>query len=100
MRRIAGEFPARGQRNVRPNVGNDIGQGLGREVFFETFGDKEGCFLEAYDAMIDLLVARVSNAFVGTVECPWPDRVGTGAIASVRVRDLTIIIGIDSDGVG
>lgn len=57
--------------------------GVTEAVFFETFGDKEGCFLESYDAMIDLLVARVSNAFVGTVECPWPDRVGSGLRALV-----------------
>jgi AcrR family transcriptional regulator len=59
--------------------------GVTEAVFFETFGDKEGCFLECYDAMIDLLVARVSNAFVGTVDCPWPERVGAGLRALVEL---------------
>lgn len=59
--------------------------GVSEAVFFETFGDKEGCFLESYDAMIDVLVSRVSNAFVGTVECPWPDRVGTGLRALIEL---------------
>jgi AcrR family transcriptional regulator len=59
--------------------------GVTEAVFFETFGDKEGCFLESYDAMIDLLVSRVSNAFVGTVDCPWPERVGAGLRALVEL---------------
>lgn len=59
--------------------------GVTEAVFFETFGDKEGCFLESYDAMIDLLVSRVSSAFVGTVDCPWPERVGTGLRALVEL---------------
>jgi AcrR family transcriptional regulator len=59
--------------------------GVTEAAFFEAFGDKEGCFLEAYDAMIDLLVSRVSNAFVGTVECPWPERVAGGLRALVEL---------------
>ena len=49
--------------------------GVSREVFDATFVGKEGCFLEAYDAVIDVLVAHVSTAFESTVGQPWPDRI-------------------------
>ena len=35
--------------------------GVSRETFDATFVGKEGCFLEAYDAVIDVLVAHVSS---------------------------------------
>ena len=37
--------------------------GVSRETFDEMFDDKEACFLEAYDAVIDVLVAHVTSAF-------------------------------------
>jgi AcrR family transcriptional regulator len=49
--------------------------GVRRETFEEMFVGKEGCFLEAYDAVIDVLVAHVSTAFESTVGQPWPDRI-------------------------
>jgi AcrR family transcriptional regulator len=54
--------------------------GVRRETFEEMFVGKEGCFLEAYDAVIDVLVAHVSTAFESTVGQPWPDRI----IAALR----------------
>jgi AcrR family transcriptional regulator len=54
-------------------------------TFFETFGDKEGCFLESYDTIIDVLVSRVSNAFEAAGETPWPDRVAAGLRALVEL---------------
>lgn len=54
-------------------------------TFFETFGDKEGCFLESYDTIIDVLVWRVSNAFEAAGETPWPDRVAAGLRALVEL---------------
>lgn len=49
--------------------------GVPRTIFDSTFVGKEGCFLEAYDAVIDVLVAHVSTAFESTVGLPWPDRI-------------------------
>jgi AcrR family transcriptional regulator len=49
--------------------------GVSRETFEQMFVGKEGCFLEAYDAVIDVLVAHVSTAFESTVGQPWPDRI-------------------------
>jgi AcrR family transcriptional regulator len=46
-----------------------------RGAFDQMFASKEACFLEAYDAVIDVLVAHVSTAFESTVGQPWPDRV-------------------------
>ncbi len=49
--------------------------GVSNETFEATFVGKAGCFLEAYDAVIDVLVAHVSTAFESTVGQPWPDRI-------------------------
>ncbi len=49
--------------------------GVSSETFEETFEDKESCFLEAYDAVIDVLVAHVSTAFETASGEPWPDRI-------------------------
>jgi AcrR family transcriptional regulator len=48
---------------------------VSRETFESTFVGKAGCFLEAYDAVIDVLVAHVSTAFESTVGQPWQDRI-------------------------
>ncbi len=57
--------------------------GVSRTAFDATFVGKEGCFLEAYDAVIDVLVAHVSTAFESTAGLPWPDRIAAGLRALV-----------------
>lgn len=54
-----------------------------RATFDQLFPGKEACFLEAYDAVIDVLVAHVSAAFESTVGQPWPDRVAAALRALV-----------------
>lgn len=49
--------------------------GTSRAAFERHFADKEACFLAAYEAMSDILVACVSSAFARTAERPWADRV-------------------------
>ncbi len=56
-----------------------------RATFDQMFSDKEACFLEAYDAVIDVLVAHVSAAFESTVGQPWPDRVAAALRALVEL---------------
>ncbi len=48
--------------------------GVSRATFYELFDDRESCFLEAYDAVIDVLVAHVSTAFETASDEPWPER--------------------------
>jgi len=57
--------------------------GVSRETFDATFVGKEGCFLEAYDAVIDVLVAHVSTAFESAAGLPWPARIEAGLRALV-----------------
>jgi len=45
------------------------------ETFDAMFGGKEACFLEAYDAIIDVLVAHVSSAFESAADARWQDRI-------------------------
>jgi AcrR family transcriptional regulator len=56
---------------------------VSRETFDAMFSDREACFLEAYDAVINVLVAHVSTAFESTVGQPWTDRVVAGLRALV-----------------
>jgi AcrR family transcriptional regulator len=56
---------------------------VSRQTFDATFVGKEGCFLEAYDAVIDVLLAHVSTAFESTVGQPWPDRIAAALRALV-----------------
>jgi AcrR family transcriptional regulator len=54
-----------------------------RATFDSMFASREACFLEGYDAVIDVLVAHVSNAYEGTVGQPWPDRIAAALRALV-----------------
>jgi AcrR family transcriptional regulator len=49
--------------------------GVSAEYFEEMFGDKETCFLEAYDAAIDVGVAYAGGAFNAAEGEPWPARI-------------------------
>jgi AcrR family transcriptional regulator len=62
-----------------------------RETFDEMFGSKESCFLEAYDAVIDVLLAHVSTAYESTVGQPWPDRI------CAALRALVDLLATESD---
>lgn len=59
--------------------------GVSRESFDEMFGDKEECFLEAYDAVFDVLVAHVGSAFEAAAGEPWPERIAAGLRALVQL---------------
>ena len=49
--------------------------GVSRATFHELFEDKAECFLEAYDAVIDVLVAHVTAGFESAAGEPWPERI-------------------------
>jgi AcrR family transcriptional regulator len=57
--------------------------GVTRQTFNEMFADKESCFLESYDAVVDVLVAHVTSAFESSVGEPWQDRIIAGLRALV-----------------
>jgi AcrR family transcriptional regulator len=59
--------------------------GVSRESFEEMFASKEECFLEAYDAVIDVLVAHVTSAFESAAGEPWPERIAAGLGALVEL---------------
>jgi AcrR family transcriptional regulator len=65
--------------------------GVTRESFHATFGDKETCFLEAYDAVGDVVVAHVTAAYESIAGEPWPDRV----VAALRA--LAELLAAESD---
>lgn len=64
---------------------------VSRETFHATFGDKETCFLEAYDAVADVLVAHVTAAFESAAGEPWPERIAAG------LRALAELLAAESD---
>ncbi len=59
--------------------------GVAPATFYEMFDDKGACFLEAYDAIIDVLVAHVSGAFNESTAEPWPRRITAALRAMVRL---------------
>jgi AcrR family transcriptional regulator len=66
--------------------------GVSREVFHTTFGSKEDCFLEAYEAVTDVLVAHVAAAYEGAAGEPWPARIVAAlrALAELLARESDI----------
>jgi AcrR family transcriptional regulator len=65
--------------------------GVSHDSFDSMFAGKEACFLEAYDAVVDVLVAHVSTAYEGASGEPWPDRI----VAALRA--LVELLAVESD---
>jgi len=59
--------------------------GVSQESFEAMFEDKAECFLEAYDAVFDVLVAHVTSAFESAAGEPWPERIAAGLTALVEL---------------
>jgi AcrR family transcriptional regulator len=59
--------------------------GVSYEAFDEMFADKEACFLEAYEAVFDVLVAHVTAAFEAAADEPWPEQIAAGLGALVEL---------------
>ncbi|HSR93575.1 MAG TPA: TetR/AcrR family transcriptional regulator [Solirubrobacterales bacterium] len=59
--------------------------GVSHETFEEMFDGKEACFLEAYEAVFDVLVAHVTAAFEAAAEEPWPEQIAAGLGALVEL---------------
>jgi AcrR family transcriptional regulator len=59
--------------------------GVSRETFDEMFEDKAACFLEAYEAVFDVLVAHVTAAFEAAAGERWPERIVAGLTALVEL---------------
>lgn len=56
-----------------------------RQEFDAAFASKEACFLEAYDAAVDVLLARVTSAFEAAAGEPWVDRLAAGLRAMLEL---------------
>jgi AcrR family transcriptional regulator len=65
--------------------------GLPRQAFEEEFKDKSECFLEAYEAVFDVLIAHVNNAYVAAEDEPWPERV------AAMLRALVELLSAEAD---
>lgn len=60
--------------------------GVSPETFEEMFeGGKEECFLEAYDAVFDVLIAHVTAGFESASGEPWPEQIAAGLRALVEL---------------
>lgn len=62
--------------------------GLPRETFEAMFASKEECFLEAYDAVFDVLVAHVNAAFEAADDESWPEQIAAGLGALVELLSI------------
>ncbi len=59
--------------------------GLDEDSFTALFSSKEDCFLQAYDAAIDVLETHVSGAFEAAAGEPWTERVVAALRAMVEL---------------
>lgn len=66
--------------------------GVSQDAFDEMFESKEACFLEAYDAVFDVLVAHVNAAFEAAAGEPWPEQIaaGLGALVGLLAMEADI----------
>lgn len=65
--------------------------GVSEDDFHELFEGKEACFLEAFGAVNDVVVAHVSSAYEAAADAPWPQRV------AVALRALIELLAAESD---
>lgn len=56
--------------------------GVSRTTFYQLFSDKEDCFLQAYDAVFDVVLHRVESAY-RDYDGPWPERIHAGLAAMI-----------------
>lgn len=59
--------------------------GLPAESFARHFAAKEDCFLAAYEAVSDVVIAHVSTAYEASAGRPWPERIVAGLRALVEL---------------
>jgi AcrR family transcriptional regulator len=59
--------------------------GVSSATFYELFEDKESCFLEAFGAVTDVVVAHVSAAYLMAEGEPWPQRIAAALRAMVEL---------------
>ena len=62
--------------------------GVSEQAFEEMFGDKEACFLEAYEAVFDVLLAHMTSAFEAAAGRPWPERISAALGALVGLLSI------------
>jgi AcrR family transcriptional regulator len=65
--------------------------GVDQDGFDEMFESKEACFLEAYEAVFDVLLAHVTAAFEAASEEPWPEQIAAG------LRALVELLAVEAD---
>lgn len=58
---------------------------LDRTAFEWMFESKEACFLEAYDAIVDVVATHVIGAYEEAAGLPWPERISA---ALARLTEL------------
>ncbi len=56
--------------------------GVSSKTFYEHFNDKEDCFLQAYDAVVERVMVVVTNEYSRVRR--WPDRVQRGLSSFLR----------------
>jgi AcrR family transcriptional regulator len=56
---------------------------ISRQRFTELFADKQACFLAAYDAAVDVLLAYVTQTFENAAGA-WPDRIVAALRAGIE----------------
>jgi AcrR family transcriptional regulator len=76
--------------------------GISRTTFYAMFDDKEGCFLAAYDGIVDVLVRRVAAAYESEEAWPQRARAGLAALLEALAEEPDVarlaLVGVGSAG--
>jgi AcrR family transcriptional regulator len=76
--------------------------GISRTTFYAMFEDKEGCFLAAYDNIVDALVKRVTTAYEAEEGWPRRARVGLAALLEALAEEPEVarlaMVGVGAAG--
>jgi AcrR family transcriptional regulator len=65
--------------------------GVSTATFYELYDDKEDCFLDAFGAVIDVVIAHVTAAYEGASAEPWPERI------AISLRALLELLAEEAD---
>jgi AcrR family transcriptional regulator len=65
--------------------------GLYRQAFYDDFEDKADCYLQAYDAGVERVEARIRAAAAG--ESDWPGQLRAGLLALLELLDAEPDVG-------
>jgi AcrR family transcriptional regulator len=78
--------------------------GVSTATFYELYEDKEDCFLDAFGAVMDVVIAHVTAAYEEASGSPWPERIASALRALLELlaeeADIARLMMIEASAAG